>query len=97
MTIKSSRTYVVQGGAYCPVCESDDIRAGDTEYPSTREIVQGMTCGCCGSHWNELYKLAGYEDLEVGDTGVFVGAVTRSLTEEEQKAFDSIFPERDEV
>jgi len=97
MKIKSSETYVAQGAAYCPVCGSDDLRAGDTEYPSTREIVQQITCGSCGSHWNELYKLHSYADLEVGDTGVFAGAVTRNLTEEEQKAFDSIFPEKDEV
>ena len=86
----SRREYLRWNGRKCPACQSTNMTSGETQYPSTVEITQGMTCQSCGASWVELYKLTGYADLELGDTGLFCGVGMRELSPAEQKAFDSM-------
>lgn len=62
----SRSEYLRSKGVKCPACGATEISTGDTEYPSTCEITQQVSCGACGSSWTEFFKLSGYGDLELG-------------------------------
>lgn len=80
----------------CRPCSPCYKNAGDLESPDeygfdTYAPPADWWCEYC-DECAEIVKL-----LRPVDTGIFAGVPQRDLTEEEQKAFDSIFPERDEV
>ena len=61
----SSRDYVKQNGLKCPNCGSEEISACGNHDVSTKYSYKGCKCFYCGAQWNDVYKLIGYEDLEV--------------------------------
>ena len=66
----TSMEYRDREGFICPNCESSD------NLERTGEELEGATyyvdwrCNICGSTWYDLYKLDGYDDLQVGVTDV---------------------------
>lgn len=60
----SSTEYAKDGGAFCPVCGSNDMECGDVEYGGRGLRYEGCMCLHCNSTWREEYKLVGYVDLD---------------------------------
>jgi len=60
--IMDSDQYRETGGGKCPVCFRDDIEGGFIEVDSNI-AWQPILCNLCGSGWNDIYELKGYEDL----------------------------------
>lgn len=58
--------YVKAGGGVCPNCKSENIegRHIDADGP---QAFQKVGCLDCGTEWKDVYRLAGYTDLEIGD------------------------------
>ena len=46
----------------CPACRGADITGGEINVDADT-AWQEITCENCGTHWNDLYKLTGYTDL----------------------------------
>ncbi len=65
--MKTSEEYVEAGGSECPACGSGHMKLGEIVPPEHDSIVwQSITCTGCGAKWDEIYKLAGYEEFISG-------------------------------
>lgn len=56
--------YVEDHGAFCPVCQSNDLLGGAFE-ADVNCAWQRITCNSCGATWNDTYVLTGYDNLEI--------------------------------
>jgi len=63
----SERTYVMEGGVRCPVCESRNIEGVDNQFTATG-AKQVLRCERCESVWVETYKLDSFKITERGQT-----------------------------
>ncbi len=68
-SIKTPETYAASKGARCPVCNSDELEAGEMEIPDYGTTYQPVKCNGCGASWNDKYTITGYENLELGVKG----------------------------
>ena len=50
----------------CPVCGSSLIEGADFEIDSKTTAYQEMSCGECGSTWNDFYDLKAQSDIVPG-------------------------------
>lgn len=58
--------YLKRGGSRCPVCNSDQLE-GDGPYNADGDYAwHRIKCLRCDSTWNDIYKLSGFDDLEMG-------------------------------
>ena len=71
--LMTPEAYVQQYGGCCPACRSGQI-AGDRFDSEAAQVWQRLRCLACGASWTDVYRLQGYEDLELPD----------GLTQEEQ-------------
>lgn len=62
--LMGQRTYLKHGGGKCPACESKAISADELNIDGAQAWC-GVSCNDCGATWNDVYKLAGYEELEM--------------------------------
>ena len=58
--------YVQQSGGGCPACRSGQI-AGDSFDAEAAQVWQRLRCLACCASWTDVYRLQGYEDLELPD------------------------------
>lgn len=54
------RDYISDGGAFCPKCQSNDIKTSDMEFDSS-STWQEVECVECGLKWNDIYTLTDIE------------------------------------
>ncbi len=59
--------YVKQGGRQCPVCKINSITAVTDFESDTQEAWRLIRCNNCGSSWEEVFQLRGYEIVSTGD------------------------------
>jgi hypothetical protein len=64
MRTMTQKHYAEEQGKLCPVCKSIDIHE-DAREPnfSFGTVTQEMFCDGCGSYWEEVYVLTGYDKL----------------------------------
>ena len=56
--------YKTVGGSQCPKCESTNIQGmGTTGTLDDNYYVLKVECLDCHATWNDIYLLAGYDDL----------------------------------
>lgn len=60
----TSEEYARQGGPACPYCRSKNIEGHQHDY-SAEYVYQNIVCLDCGKEWTDVYKLIGYEPVEV--------------------------------
>lgn len=58
--------YVLGRGTRCPVCRSENIEGGSVEVDAGA-ATQEVYCVDCGSEWEDVYSLIGYQNLGVGE------------------------------
>lgn len=58
--------YLAHRGMICPVCGSAESIEGDGIEVDDLGMYQQVRCTRCGSAWLDIYKLAGYTELQVG-------------------------------
>ena len=51
---------------HCPVCSSSQVEGGPFEVDSKQTCYQEMSCGECGSTWNDFYDLKAQSDIVPG-------------------------------
>jgi len=56
--------YLTHDSSRCPVCGSEDPDYGSGDFGS--EASQEVSCGVCGSVWNDTYQLDGIEIIQIG-------------------------------
>ena len=66
ITEKMEQEYLENSGGKCPVCNSDDINADSVELDGSQGYGN-VDCAECGATWTDIYKLAGIDNLEVGN------------------------------
>lgn len=54
--------YAENHGAFCPVCQSNDIE-GESFEVDAHSAWQRVRCLSCDAQWNDVYKLTGYDNL----------------------------------
>lgn len=59
--------YAVNGVAVCPVCGAADPQ-GESFDTADSKVEQEMTCPNCDAKWTAIYHLAGYTQLEMGES-----------------------------
>lgn len=64
MKLMSGVQYAAKGGCVCPVCGADDI-SGESVEIDAGYAYQEVGCDNCGASWTDVYKLVGYDHLEV--------------------------------
>ena len=55
------KTYVVNGGRWCPYCGTDNIEATGTAQMDGPDGRQRVECLKCGRVWHDLLGLVGIE------------------------------------
>lgn len=67
MKTLTSKQYLKKGGLACPKCQSERISSGSVELdgPISRANV---VCRDCGSVWTDIWKIAGYDNLNENKT-----------------------------
>jgi hypothetical protein len=58
--------YIAARGTRCPACGSTDT-VGQEVVVDAAGAYQMARCQKCDASWNDIYTLAGYTDLDVGD------------------------------
>lgn len=58
--------YVAKRGMCCPFCQSDQIQGESIDFESSG-VYQNIVCLSCKKEWTDVYKLASYEALRLGD------------------------------
>lgn len=56
--------YLTHDSSICPICGSEDLDYGSGDFGS--EASQEVSCGDCGSVWNDTYQLDGIEIIQIG-------------------------------
>ena len=51
-------------GSRCPVCDSEEVIAGDSTPEGASLIWRNCHCGQCGAIWTERLEVTGYDNLE---------------------------------
>lgn len=64
--IMSDNEYVRTQGSRCPNCRSTNLGGHDTDF-NADYVFNSVMCHHCGSSWTEIYKLQGYDDLDIPD------------------------------
>lgn len=65
----SEHDYADKGIAVCPVCGEADPQ-GESFDTAEGKVEQEMICPRCESKWTAIYQLAGYTQLELGESHV---------------------------
>jgi transcription elongation factor Elf1 len=66
MAAMTDREYARERGLLCPNCRAKSTAITlDIEIVNPDEARMGLRCNNCGARWEEIYKLIGYEGLEV--------------------------------
>jgi len=58
--------YVQHAGGGYPACRSGQI-AGNSFDSEAAQVWQRLRCLACGASWTDIYRLQGYEDLDLAD------------------------------
>jgi transcription elongation factor Elf1 len=61
------KTYIANSGVACPLCHSGDVTGGHIQIDGGI-AWQEIDCGNCNASWTDIYKLTGYENLQMGTT-----------------------------
>ena len=64
--LMAPEAYVKHYGGGCPACRSGQIE-GDSFDSEAAQVWQRLRCLACGASWTDIYRLQGYEDLELPD------------------------------
>ncbi|MFP3637621.1 hypothetical protein [Paraburkholderia sp. SIMBA_054] len=80
----SDEQYIAHRGMACPSCGSRDIGAGSMEADGD-SATQDVSCRACGGGWADVYKLAGYSDLDGGIDTEAVEAVVIDVRDRASK------------
>jgi hypothetical protein len=62
----TNETYCEQGAENCPMCGSTAISATDEVQTDSHGAWQRIRCIACGSTWNDVYRLVGYDNVTEG-------------------------------
>lgn len=62
----SDKQYREASGGVCPCCGSENIEGGSIDIQG-RSAYQEVSCLECDASWNDVYHLAGYNDLKNAD------------------------------
>ena len=62
--LMTPEAYVKHYGGCCPACRSGQI-AGDRFDSEAAQVWQRLRCLACGASWTDVYRLQGYEDLDL--------------------------------
>lgn len=62
----SDKQYREASGGVCPYCGSENIEGGSIDIQG-KTAQQEVSCLECGAEWNDVYHLAGYNDLKDED------------------------------
>jgi hypothetical protein len=77
--------YVQHLGGCCPACRSGQIEGDSFDYEAA-QVWQRLRCLACGASWTDVYRLQGYEDLELPD---------ELLQEEQTRLLHEVLRDRD--
>jgi transposase-like protein len=64
ITKEQESEYLENGGTKCPVCGSDDMVDGGTDFNGSI-LYQNVSCNDCQEEWTEEYKLSGISEAEL--------------------------------
>ena len=64
--LMTPEAYVQHSGGGCPACRSGQME-GDSFDAEAAQVWQRIRCLACGASWTDIYRLQGYEDLELPD------------------------------
>jgi transcription initiation factor TFIIIB Brf1 subunit/transcription initiation factor TFIIB len=67
MTPITEAEYIVNSGAICPACKSNNISSDYLEADGPSATAEVM-CHECGATWYDNYKLVGFTNLNQGET-----------------------------
>lgn len=59
----TNKEFTRLGGLQCPGCNSTNLEADRVEADGS-DAWGKVHCLDCGATWNDIYKLAGYDDFE---------------------------------
>lgn len=59
----TSKQYLEEGGGKCPNCHSSNITADVVQVDA--EAWAEVTCDDCKATWQDVYKLMGYDNLQI--------------------------------
>jgi hypothetical protein len=58
------KEYTFNGGLRCPTCGGDNLQTtGFFKSRDNMKVENHVWCEDCGSHWDDIYRLDGYENL----------------------------------
>jgi len=60
----SDKQHASRQGTACPACGSNDITANEWD---GEDACQQVECNECGSTWNDVYKMTGFDNLVDAD------------------------------
>ena len=62
--LMTPEAYVKQYGGCCPACRSGQIEGDSFDYEAA-QVWQRIRCLACSASWTDIYRLQGYEDLDL--------------------------------
>ena len=60
----TQKKYIASGGDFCPLCSSADVESGPVQADGSHAWAK-VSCGNCNADWNDVYQLAGFENLQM--------------------------------
>lgn len=61
----TQQEYVHEGGECCPACHQDRVEGLEHIAGEGSQAARRVQCNECGAEWVEVYKLIGYESLQI--------------------------------
>ena len=62
----TARTYVENGGGYCPECDHDEPRSSRPRNEGEGMVCLDYECPACRAQWQDVYLLGDVEQLRPG-------------------------------
>ncbi len=60
----TQKQFIEEGGSCCPSCKGSDIESEGIEVDGSIAWAE-VSCNECSATWQELYKICGYDNLEI--------------------------------
>ena len=70
MTPMTNEEYVASNGDKCPFCNKNNLCVGDYTAVIDTTIYWSVKCEDCGKQWEDVFKLAGFEEFKEEKTKV---------------------------
>ena len=61
----SDEQYIKTSGLQCPACEAYEVTTIDRVETDDGSAWQEVNCDSCKATWQDIYKLTGYDNLEI--------------------------------